>query len=289
MPMPMPTRTLLLAALLGTALAHADPACQSSGDVSACRSSGPQPRYVLWNSQPTWAGAVMRWSYNPASQPAWISTSAMLDLINAAMNKWHAVCNIRFEYLGTTSASPTLDDGYNVIGWDWAEGYAGYTRYWWGGSTPNFTDVDVRLDPAMLSSAAQLRGLVNHELGHAIGLDHSDVSTAIMYANPYHSYAYQETLNSDDIAGCVALYGAPDAAAADADRVFNWAESAYASFFPTHAGSASALGYTYRYYAATGLYLGTRDGRVFLHGGPYQLLDVGALSDFLNRAATAGF
>ncbi len=73
----------------------------------------------------------------------------------------------------------------------------------------SFSDVDIRLDPAQLNAVSQLRGLVNHELGHAIGLDHSDVSSAIMFANPYNTYEYQQTLNSDDIAGCVALYGQP--------------------------------------------------------------------------------
>ena len=43
----------------------------------------------------------------------------------------------------------------------------------------------------------QLDGLLTHELGHAIGLAHSDVATAIMFANPYHSYQYNETLKSD--------------------------------------------------------------------------------------------
>lgn len=293
-----PLSTLLLATALGTAPARAgEPAqaaqatCTFSGDLAACRESGPQPRYVLWDRQPTWAGNLMRWSYNPANQPGWIDTGTMLQLLNAAMAKWQAVCNIRFEYLGTTATPPTQKDGQNVIGWDWADGYDGYTQYWWAGATVQFSDVDMRLDPSRLSAPAQLRGLLNHELGHAIGLDHSDVSSAIMYANPYHSYAYQETLDSDDIAGCVALYGAPAAAptASDADRVFDWAESAYASFFPSHSANASALGYTYRYYPATGLYLGTQAGRVVLHGGPYHLLDVGALSDFLALAGAAGF
>jgi hypothetical protein len=42
-----------------------------------------------------------------------------------------------------------------------------------------------------------------HEIGHALGLDHSDDITAIMYPNPTNL----NTLNSDDKAGIQVLYG----------------------------------------------------------------------------------
>jgi len=48
-----------------------------------------------------------------------------------------------------------------------------------------------------------------HELGHALGLGHSDQPGAIMY--PYYRYPAQ--IGVDDIAGVQAIYGAPTAAA----------------------------------------------------------------------------
>ena len=44
-----------------------------------------------------------------------------------------------------------------------------------------------------------------HEIGHALGLAHSDVPSAVMY--PY--YKMSSTLSADDIAGIQALYGPP--------------------------------------------------------------------------------
>lgn len=162
--------------------------------------------YLLWPSGAKWNGALMKWHYNPSGQPAAVSTEAMLALIQADMAKWSASCAIRFEYQGITSAAPTFNDGVNVVGWSSADGYDGYTQYWYRGGY--FSDVDVRLDPTRLTTATQIEGIVDHELGHAIGLDHSDQTASIMWANPYHSYDYQRTLRADDIAGCQALYGA---------------------------------------------------------------------------------
>lgn len=161
--------------------------------------------YLLWEKSPKWDGGLMTWRYNPANQPATVTTEAMLALIQAGMDKWSSACAIRFEYQGTTSVTPTLNDGVNVIGWTSADGYDGYTQYWSSGAY--FSDVDIRLDPARLTQTNQIEGIVSHELGHAIGLDHSDAVAAIMFAKPYHSYDYQRTLREDDISGCKALYG----------------------------------------------------------------------------------
>ncbi|MBS4097292.1 MAG: matrixin family metalloprotease [Sulfuricella sp.] len=174
------------------------------GYTSAAAANGFD--YVLWQNSPKWANSLMKWYYNPSGQPSTVSTDSMLALIQADMAKWSNACGIRFEYQGITTAAPTFNDGLNVIGWSNAQGYDGYTQYWYRGAY--FSDVDVRLDPARLTATSQIDAIVTHELGHAVGLDHSNVGTAIMYANPYHSYDYQRTLRADDIAGCQALYGA---------------------------------------------------------------------------------
>ncbi|MBI5257577.1 MAG: right-handed parallel beta-helix repeat-containing protein [Burkholderiales bacterium] len=80
------------------------------------------------------------------------------------------------------------------------------------------------------------------------------------------------------------------ASASAADRVMNWAEATYPSYFPKGASAGSQAPYVYRYYASTGTYLGTDGTRVVLHNGrDWNLLDVGALADFLALAAAAGF
>lgn len=57
-----------------------------------------------------------------------------------------------------------------------------------------------------VGASIDLFSVALHEAGHALGLGHSDQPGAVMY--PY--YRMTATLNSDDIAGIRALYGAPE-------------------------------------------------------------------------------
>jgi hypothetical protein len=61
-----------------------------------------------------------------------------------------------------------------------------------------------------------LEGLLVHELGHTLGLDHTDVTTAVMCAWPadcsyFHPelYAINRQPDADDVAGIQTLYGPP--------------------------------------------------------------------------------
>jgi pimeloyl-ACP methyl ester carboxylesterase len=77
-----------------------------------------------------------------------------------------------------------------------------------------------------------------------------------------------------------------------AERVFDWAEQAYAAALQP-AGAATALsdGYSYRFYPASNAYVGTKDGNVYYMGpasnGAIQFM--GTLADFLARASADGF
>ncbi len=74
------------------------------------------------------------------------------------------------------------------------------------------------------------------------------------------------------------------------ERLFKWAEFKYPQIFPQSGTNGSAQGYTYRFYPATGVYLATRAGRVIVHNGrEWNMLDVGALADFLATAAGDGY
>ncbi|HSW04727.1 S8 family peptidase [Aquabacterium sp.] len=76
----------------------------------------------------------------------------------------------------------------------------------------------------------------------------------------------------------------------DVDRVFNWAELTYPQYFAGPGTPGVWAPYTYRYYASSGNYLGTAGGRIYLHNGrDWNLLDVGALADYLALAAAAGY
>lgn len=82
---------------------------------------------------------------------------------------------------------------------------------------------------------------------------------------------------------------APPAAAASpadaldaANQLMDYAETWFPQFFPEHASTGNTLGYDYRAYS-TGIYLGVRDGQVYVLGGILgsEVIAVGALTDFI--------
>jgi Calcineurin-like phosphoesterase len=70
--------------------------------------------------------------------------------------------------------------------------------------------------------------------------------------------------------------------AVNASNLFDWAESAYPSFFPQHQTNQTFQAYTFRYYPSTQNYLGLSSNNVYVMGpiSAGVLTWVGALSDF---------
>lgn len=53
---------------------------------------------------------------------------------------------------------------------------------------------------------------------------------------------------------------------ATAAELFDWAEGAYAQFFPSRRSNLLLAGYTYRYYPESGNHLAVNDGRIYVQG-----------------------
>lgn len=89
------------------------------------------------------------------------------------------------------------------------------------------------------------------------------------------------------------ILGAPKAANTaalpSANELMDWAERVYWNFFPDHRATQSELPYLYRFYPATGNYLGVADTEVYvlgpLSGG--SVLRVGNLADFAGSVLTS--
>lgn len=196
----MPTLRTLSAALL---LAFSLPALAGE-DFQAAPGDGNHFSYVNYGAR--WPSGLIRWQYNPSGQPATLSSAQVLSSIQAAMANWNLGCGVRFEYQGTTSASVVSKDGSTVIGWGDAKGFSGYTNFWWDGNQ-QISEGDIVLNAASLTDSSSLHAIVTHELGHLLGLTHSDQPRSIMFANPYHTAAYQTLPKGDDYAACALLYG----------------------------------------------------------------------------------
>jgi len=184
-------------------------------DVGGVRTYHALEKFQVFNapSGTTHAGGVMRWHYRDANRPASISKANAIARIQSSMNKWSSVCRITFSYQGETSTGFSLPssqfDGINIVGWD-ATGLSapttGVTSVAWNGSN-TVIDVEIRFNAAYAVTVSSFDATATHEIGHALGLDHSDVSGQVMSGPPLTSYNGSSSLSSDDVAGCVRLYG----------------------------------------------------------------------------------
>lgn len=266
---------------------------------------GPIVRYVTDSQRPLWPGGVVDYYYNPAGQPADISTATMELLIQTAGRKWENLCKVRFNYLGTTTAAPNLSatfstiDRRSVIGWAALTGnkagFDGYTAWWYQftSGSPQLVDADVVINTTgntrfSARNLASLASLMTHEMGHMLALQHSDKQQSVMYANPYNPYSFQATLRGDDAAACASLYGA--SAQASANRVFNWAEQTLPQLFaPTGVASVDGFGFHYRHFSGSGSYLGLQGDQIWYLPPGGTASPVGTVQQFLNQAQQAGF
>ena len=165
-------------------------------------------------------GGVVRWRYDDTNRSAVISPSAAsaINTIHSAMNSWSSVCNVSFIYDGTSTAGPSLapptsvSDGVTVIGWrslgasSGITGVTGVSASGPSGGPFTLVEGDIAFnfdyDPVFAQTAL-------HEVGHLLGIEHSNFNNVLMSGEPQSRYGNTATLQQDDIDACVSLYGAP--------------------------------------------------------------------------------
>ncbi|MGK2898604.1 MAG: matrixin family metalloprotease [Burkholderiaceae bacterium] len=144
--------------------------------------------------------------YNPAGAPPGASEAKVI----AALAWWDAAhADLDLIYGGTTTAGPSLFagqyDGKYVIAWGDRPGSSILASAIF---TP--TECDIEIDTPHDWTQVKLTTVLAHELGHCIGLHHSNYPEALMAPSYNHGIA---GLHADDIAGARALYGSAPATA----------------------------------------------------------------------------
>ena len=130
------------------------------------------------------------------------------EWVRQAMDAWERVCGVRFVEIEDHPYSP-LRIGSMALG-D-SDGFGGTLAVAWRWPAPNLQALIV-MDPVELWDATLFYDAMLHELGHALGIDHSDVSNVVMSGSPHTPYSYQfgrDVLQPDDIAAAQALFGLP--------------------------------------------------------------------------------
>ncbi len=135
--------------------------------------------------------------------------------IERAFQAWAKYAPLQFQEKTSATANQTVNvwfaSGDHGDGFPFTPSILAHTFYP-SNPEPIAGDMHLNLDEAWhTGSNIDIYTVALHEAGHALGLGHSDDPAAIMY--PYYRLGAQ--IMADDIAGIQAIYGAPQAPAAD--------------------------------------------------------------------------
>jgi hypothetical protein len=166
-----------------------------------------------------WGTSPVTFYVNPANRD--VSQAAAIAALQAGMDVWNTQAGtpFRYQYGGTVTDTATAYDNRNVIMFrNASNGSTIASTYSWWSSNNELLDSDIVFwDQTFtfftgasgcggVSNAAYMEDIAAHELGHALGLNHSTSTDATMY--PSYAYCSQSnrTLAADDVAGAKALY-----------------------------------------------------------------------------------
>lgn len=174
------------------------------------------------DSNVTWSFATSTYSSDASTPFSQSIPGQYQDAIRAALQQWSSVSGLTFTQVAD-SPNADIRIGFGALDTS-SSGMIGDTTMRWTGAGTLLPDVVVRLeDPAQLAlapgdggaytyagTATTLQQVALHEIGHALGLDHSSDPSSAMYAS---SGPANRAPNGSDIAGIQSLYGAPGATA----------------------------------------------------------------------------
>lgn len=148
------------------------------------------------------------------------------EALKASLAEWSApTCSaMTMKYAGTTDYDIVgfikEEDPINLVLWhesDWPypQRPIAYTSVTYDPNTGVIMDADLELngedyaftvDPKSEPFKIDIQNTVTHELGHALGLDHTTDPFSTMYLEAMPGETIKRTLEADDIAGLCALY-----------------------------------------------------------------------------------
>jgi hypothetical protein len=192
---------------------------------------------------PTGATTTITWSFEAANYASLLPqlggyldfdspiATAFRATVEQAFQAWENVANIDFV---ESTDSPTVDVRVGNLAIDGRAAPGGSsvlarTMYWSLGSNMQAAEIYLDVDAY---DGNNLYETVLHEIGHSLGLDHSPLMNAVMYAQN-NSQNAAGVLSADDIQGVTMLYGTRNGLSASAvvvqygiTGILRWADSA---------------------------------------------------------------
>lgn len=141
------------------------------------------------------------------------------NAVIAGFNTWErSDSRMDFHYRGETLAASVQQDGTSIVFWHTVQGENCGATNWLACWTPFFdgggyVEFDIDFNDAYKweigpeANEYDIESVALHEAGHALGLDHTTVSTQMMYAS-IGDDEEQRSLGTGDIAGVTTLYPA---------------------------------------------------------------------------------
>lgn len=202
--------------------AHPERPTKDESSTLVCSLADPDSTAVVgaagWKLPATWT-----YNLNPSSVPSSVGGSNLPTIVGNGFADWTAAAGnkVTFTQGPNTSVSRQAYDGRNIVAWGRTSGSAlgvTYIRYYT--SSGQVVDVDTIMNKKFSwrwstqaqcaeSTAYDAENIMNHELGHWLGLD--DMYTADYVDNTMYGYGSKgevkkNTLTTGDTAGATAIY-----------------------------------------------------------------------------------
>lgn len=163
-----------------------------------------------------WAGGAYNYYINPVGIDNTVDYSSKTSTVINAAGLWQGVSttNVGVNYLGsTTNTGWGVNDGFNVVTWKttgWSGSVIGVSTSWYTSSY--IIDSDIKLNTAFANDS-RLTQLVTHEVGHSLGIDHTQEQSAPADQDEIDAIMYwllqsQTDLNRHDKCAITAIYPA---------------------------------------------------------------------------------
>jgi Matrixin len=163
-----------------------------------------------------WNRPTVSYVVNPANLD--LPANAVIPAVQAGADAWalQSAAAFAFSYSGLSSQTSNSNDGVNLVLFrNASSGSAIATTYSWFNSS-GLLDTDIVFwdgafqffaGTAGCSGGFYIEDIAAHEFGHALGLGHSTLASATMYPSVSSCNSSNRSLDADDLAGVLAIYG----------------------------------------------------------------------------------